>query len=59
VLAINGEKDLQVPPKENLSAIQSALKKGGNKNYEVKDASRIESFVSNIYNWGNIRVWKD
>jgi fermentation-respiration switch protein FrsA (DUF1100 family) len=36
VLAINGEKDLQVPPKENLSAIESALKKGGNKSFEVK-----------------------
>jgi len=35
-LAINGEKDLQVPPKENLSAIESALTKGGNKNFEVK-----------------------
>ncbi len=36
VLAINGEKDLQVPPKENLSAIENALKKGDNKNFEVK-----------------------
>jgi len=36
VLAINGEKDLQVPPKENLSAIKSALEKVGNKNFEVK-----------------------
>lgn len=36
VLAINGEKDLQVPPKENLSAIENALKKGGNKNFEIK-----------------------
>jgi len=36
VLAINGEKDLQVPPKENLSAIEDALKRGGNKNYETK-----------------------
>ncbi len=36
VLAINGEKDLQVPPKENLSAIKTALEKGGNKNFEVK-----------------------
>ncbi len=35
VLAINGEKDLQVPPKENLSAIESALKEGGNKNYKI------------------------
>ncbi|HNQ13359.1 MAG TPA: alpha/beta fold hydrolase [Bacteroidia bacterium] len=31
VLALNGEKDLQVPPKENLEAIKSALTKGGNK----------------------------
>jgi uncharacterized protein len=30
VLAVNGEKDLQVPPKENLEAIKSALLKGGN-----------------------------
>ena len=31
VLAINGEKDLQVPPNENLEAIKKALTKGGNK----------------------------
>ncbi len=36
VLAINGEKDLQVPPKENLSTIEMALKKSGNKNFEIK-----------------------
>jgi hypothetical protein len=36
VLAINGEKDLQVPPKENLSAIEDALKRSGNKYYEIK-----------------------
>ena len=37
VLAINGEKDLQVPPKENLEAIKKALKKGGNKNFVTKE----------------------
>ncbi len=37
VLAINGEKDLQVPPKENLSAIEKALKAGGNKNFTVSE----------------------
>ena len=37
VLAINGEKDLQVPPKENLQAIEEALKAGGNKDYTVKE----------------------
>lgn len=36
VLAINGENDLQVPPKENLTAIETALKKAGNKNFETK-----------------------
>ncbi len=37
MLAINGEKDLQVPPKQNLSAIESALKAGGNTHYTVKE----------------------
>lgn len=36
VLAIDGEKDLQVPPKENLTAIKTALEKGGNKNVTTK-----------------------
>ncbi len=30
VLAVNGEKDLQVPPEENLSEIEKALKASGN-----------------------------
>jgi uncharacterized protein len=37
VLAINGEKDLQVPPDENLRAIDEALKTGGNEDYTVKE----------------------
>ena len=37
VLALNGEKDLQVPPKENLEAIENALKKAGNKNYMTRE----------------------
>lgn len=37
VLAINGEKDLQVPPKENLEAIKTALAKGGNKKVTAKE----------------------
>jgi uncharacterized protein len=36
VLAINGEKDLQVPAQENLSAIESSLKKSGNKDVTTK-----------------------
>ena len=37
VLAVNGSKDLQVPPKENLTAISAALTKGGNKTVTVKE----------------------
>ncbi len=37
VLAINGEKDFQVPPKENLDIIKNALEKGGNKNATIKE----------------------
>lgn len=36
VLAINGGKDLQVPPEENLTAIRKALEKGGNKQVTVR-----------------------
>lgn len=41
VLAINGQKDLQVPPKENLAAIEEALKAGGNNNYTIKELSGL------------------
>jgi hypothetical protein len=41
VLAINGSKDLQVPPKENLEAIEEALIAGGNKNYLIKELSDL------------------
>jgi fermentation-respiration switch protein FrsA (DUF1100 family) len=37
VLAINGEKDLQVPPRQNLPPIREALAASGNKNYEVDE----------------------
>lgn len=37
VLAVNGGKDLQVPSKVNLPAIEKALKRGGNKDYIVKE----------------------
>ena len=37
VLAINGEKDLQVPPEQNLPAIAKALEKAGNRDATVKE----------------------
>lgn len=41
VLAINGEKDLQVPPKENLEAIKRALEKGGNDQVTTKEIENL------------------
>lgn len=35
VLALNGGKDLQVDPEQNLPEIEKALKAGGNKNYKI------------------------
>ena len=35
VLMLFGEKDLQVPPKQNKEPMENALKKGGNKDYTV------------------------
>jgi hypothetical protein len=37
LLALNGEKDLQVPPKENLAAIEKALTEGENKNFKTME----------------------
>lgn len=37
VLALNGGKDLQVPPKENLEAIERALREGGNTRFVIRE----------------------
>jgi pimeloyl-ACP methyl ester carboxylesterase len=37
VLALNGDKDLQIAPKENLAQIQKALQEGGNKDFQTKE----------------------
>jgi pimeloyl-ACP methyl ester carboxylesterase len=41
VLALNGSKDVQVLPKENLSAIKSALATAGNKDVEVVELPEL------------------
>lgn len=41
VLAINGENDLQVPPKQNLPVIEEALKEGGNKDFKVVEIPKL------------------
>jgi len=37
VLALNGDKDLQIASKENLAQIQKALQEGGNKDFQTKE----------------------
>ena len=41
VLALNGEKDLQVPAKINLAAIKNALLKGGNNKLTTKELPNL------------------
>jgi len=48
VLAVNGEKDLQVPPKENLPAIEQTLKAGGNKDYTVKELEGLNHLFQKV-----------
>ncbi|WP_339923497.1 alpha/beta fold hydrolase [uncultured Cyclobacterium sp.] len=47
ILALNGEKDLVVTPKENLSGISNALKKGGNTNWTVKELPNLNHLFQN------------
>jgi hypothetical protein len=47
VLALNGEKDLVVTPKENLSGISIALKKGGNTSVTVKELPNLNHLFQN------------
>ena len=41
VLAVNGDKDLQVPSKENLPVIEKALKKARNKHVKIKEFKNL------------------
>lgn len=59
VLAVNGEKDVQVMPRENLQAIMRALDAGGNKNYTVKELPDLNHLLQtaetgNISEYGKI-----
>lgn len=47
VLALIGEKDLQVPAKANLEAIEKALKEGGNKKFKVLDIPNLNHLFQN------------
>jgi len=41
VLAVIGDKDVQVLPKENLKAIEDALREGGNSDFTVKELPNL------------------
>jgi uncharacterized protein len=41
VLALNGDKDLQIASKENLAQIEKALKEGGNKDFETHELAGL------------------
>lgn len=47
VLAINGEKDTQVSPEQNLPAIQSALKAGGNTSFAIVELEGLNHLFQN------------
>lgn len=44
VLAINGELDFQVPPKQNLYLIDKILKEAGNQNYKITEFPKLNHF---------------
>jgi pimeloyl-ACP methyl ester carboxylesterase len=59
LLALNGSLDVQVPPKENLAAIEKALIFGGNSNYsieEIPDANHLfqHAKTGNVDEYGKI-----
>jgi uncharacterized protein len=47
VLAINGEKDTQVPAGQNLPVIRKALEAGGNKHFEVVELPGLNHLFQN------------
>jgi uncharacterized protein len=49
VLALSGEKDLQVPPKENLPLVRKALQDGGNKDYQVVELPGLNHLFQHCY----------
>lgn len=50
VLAINGDKDVQVTSKENLAGIQQALKQGGNDKFEIHEMKNMNHLFQTTTN---------
>lgn len=45
VLALNGDKDLQIASKENLEQIQKALQEGGNKDFQMHELAGLNHLL--------------
>jgi hypothetical protein len=61
VLALSGEKDLQVPPFQNLPEIEKALKAGGNKNFKTIELPGLNHLfqpakTGGVSEYGNIET---
>jgi len=57
ILALNGEKDLQAPPKQNLAAMEKALKTSGNKNYTLKELSGLNHMLQTADTGAESEYW--
>jgi uncharacterized protein len=49
ILALSGEKDLQVPPKENLPLLRKALQDGGNKDFQIIELPGLNHLFQHCY----------
>ena len=49
VLAFNSEKNPSIPPKQNLDAIEVALKAGGNENYTIKELPGLNQLFQTVH----------
>ena len=58
VLALNGDKDVQVPSTENLAGIRNALAAGGNQNFTVKALPGLNHFFQECET-GSMSEYKD
>ena len=45
VLALNGDKDIMVPAKENLESIKQLLDKGGNTRYKIVELPGLNHMI--------------
>jgi hypothetical protein len=50
VLALNGSRDLQVPPSQNLPAIKAALQAGGNKDFQTVEIPGLNHLFQTCQN---------